>query len=142
MSNLPLFSAVVVAGSHKINHDSEALVAAAYEERSLIHQVVAPAGSALVFTESLLHATGHNRSNRERAIMIAGFGTTYFPWKYMESHRPDFQLDPEFLRNVPASVRHMYESKGYITRQRRYRTLAEQRDELHRDPPKWPYARI
>ena len=49
-SPLPLF-AVVIAGSHKIDHDSAALVAAAYEERSLIHQVVAPAGSALVFTE-------------------------------------------------------------------------------------------
>ena len=29
----------------------------------------------------LLHATGHNRSDRERAIMIAGYGTTYFPWR-------------------------------------------------------------
>ena len=50
--------------------------------------------------------TGQNRSDNERAIMIAGFGTTYFPFKYMESHRPDFELDAEFLRNVPPSVRH------------------------------------
>jgi len=48
--------------------------------------------------------------------MIAGFGTTYFPFKYMESHRPDFELDAEFLRNVPPSVRHLYESSGYISR--------------------------
>jgi hypothetical protein len=92
------------------------VVAAAYEERAMIHQVVAPAGSSLLFTEALLHATGQVRSraltprrtrriktgiqerererervhprpagqvrsDRERAIIIAGYGTTYFPWK-------------------------------------------------------------
>ena len=113
---LLLALAVVVAGSHKIDHDREAIIAAAYEDRSMIHQVVAPRGSALIFTEALLHATGQNRSDNERAIMIAGFGTTHFPFKYMESHRPDFELDAEFLRNVPPSVRHLYESSGYISR--------------------------
>ena len=71
---LLLALAVVVAGSHKIDHDREAIIAAAYEDRSMIHQVVAPRGSALIFTEALLHATGQNRSDNERAIMIAASG--------------------------------------------------------------------
>jgi hypothetical protein len=37
------------------------------------HQVVAPAGSALIFTEALLHATGQIRTDTERCIMIAGY---------------------------------------------------------------------
>ena len=37
----PCTTAVVVAGSHKINHDDEAIVSAAYDDRSMIHQVTA-----------------------------------------------------------------------------------------------------
>ena len=49
---------VVVAGSHKIKAPREEITASAYEDRSLIHQVVAPAGSTLLFGEALIHATG------------------------------------------------------------------------------------
>jgi hypothetical protein len=67
---------VVIAGSHKIVHDDAAIISAAYEgDRSMIHQVIAPAGSSLVFTEALLHATGQITNDSERIIMIAGYGT-------------------------------------------------------------------
>ena len=132
----------VIAGSHKIDHDQEAVIAAAYEDRSLIHQIVAPKGSAVLFTEALIHATGQILSDRERIIMIAGYGTTHFPWKYLESHRPDFELDAAFLAAVPPSVRHLYESKGYISRTPRYRALADSAETRAVPAPSWPYPRF
>ena len=69
---------VCIAGSHKIKAPREQIIACAYEDRSLIHQVVAPAGSTLLFGESLIHATGHIRSDRERAIVIGGYTPTMF----------------------------------------------------------------
>lgn len=68
---------VVIAGSHKIPLPLDDIVACAYEDRSLIHQVVAPAGSTVLFSESLIHATGQIRSNRERAI-ITGYTPPMF----------------------------------------------------------------
>uniref|UniRef100_UPI0025934CE3 ATP-binding cassette domain-containing protein n=1 Tax=uncultured Sulfitobacter sp. TaxID=191468 RepID=UPI0025934CE3 len=43
---------VCIAGSHKIKVSREEIIACAYEDRSLIHQVVAPAGSTLLFGEA------------------------------------------------------------------------------------------
>jgi hypothetical protein len=43
-----------------------------------VHQVIAPAGSTLLFGESLIHATGHIRSDRERVIVIGGYTPTMF----------------------------------------------------------------
>ena len=43
---------VVIAGSHKVKCDRETIIAAAYEDPALIHQVVAPAGSTLLFGEA------------------------------------------------------------------------------------------
>ncbi|NKB70480.1 MAG: hypothetical protein GKR89_25705 [Candidatus Latescibacteria bacterium] len=48
---------VVIAGSHKMDVPTEDIIAAAYADRSLIHQVEAPAGSTLLFSETLIHAT-------------------------------------------------------------------------------------
>ena len=39
---------------------------------SLVHQVVAPAGSTLLFGETLVHATGPITSERERTIITTG----------------------------------------------------------------------
>ena len=69
---------VVIAGSHKIALPMEDIVACAYEDRSLIHQVVAPAGSTVLFAESLIHATGQIRSDRERTIIITGYTPPMF----------------------------------------------------------------
>lgn len=70
---------VVVAGSHKLDLPVEEMVACAYADPSLIHLVVAPAGSTLLFAETLVHATGRIRSERERAIIVCD-GTRLFPY--------------------------------------------------------------
>ena len=132
---------VVVAGSHKIDADDKAIIDAAYADRSLIHQVIAPAGSALLFTEALLHATGEIRSDKERVIIICGYGTTYFPWQFMESHRPDFRLEPDFVASIPEPVRYLYLSKGYIQRSPRHRKLGDPVDAKPREAIAWPAAK-
>lgn len=129
---------VVIPGSHKVDAGVEDIIATAYEDRSLIHQVVAPAGSSLLFTEALIHATGRITSDNERTIIICGYGTTYFPWQFMESHRSDFRFEPDFADSIPEPLRHLYISEGYIQRDYRYRTLSDPVDEAtyHRVP--WP----
>lgn len=69
----------VIAGSHKVHNtvDRQALVAAALEDPShnLVHHVVAPRGSTLVFFESLLHSGGSNitYNGKERVLILASF---------------------------------------------------------------------
>ena len=48
----------MIAGSHKIDPtvDTAEIIEAAIADPSLIHHVVAPAGSTLVFFESTIHA--------------------------------------------------------------------------------------
>ena len=111
---------VVIAGSHKLDVAEVDLIASAYEDRSLIHQVIAPAGSTLLFSETLIHATGQIRSDRERTIIICGYGTTMFP--YWDSDRG---LDPEFLQQIPSHLQTLFLGKAHWTRGPRYRTLAD-----------------
>ena len=89
----------VIAGCHKSTCKEEGIVKAARENPSLIHQVVAPAGSTLLFCETLLHSTGDIRSDRERVIIIAG----YQPWNYRTAMGFDFT--PEFEHLVPESLK-------------------------------------
>jgi ectoine hydroxylase-related dioxygenase (phytanoyl-CoA dioxygenase family) len=113
---------VVIAGSHKIDVPDEDSYAAAYADRSLIHQVIAPAGSTLLFNETLIHATGQIRSDRERAIIIGGFGTTMYP--YWDGGT----LSEEFIAKIPAHLKTLFHGKVHWTRGERYRTLAEPAD--------------
>ncbi len=108
---------VVIAGSHKIDLPVETMIARAYEDRSLIHQVVAPAGSTLLFAETLIHATGQLRSERERAIIITGYGSTLFPYW------GGVALTPGFMAKIPEHLRVLYQGKAHWTRGPRYRTL-------------------
>ncbi|MFM1851229.1 MAG: hypothetical protein RIS54_913 [Verrucomicrobiota bacterium] len=110
---------VVVAGSHKLDLPVEEMVARAYEDRSLIHQVVAPAGSTLLFAETLIHATGQLRSDRERAIIITGYGSTMMPYW------GGAPLTPTFAAAVPEHLRNLYFGKAHWTRGPRYRLLAD-----------------
>jgi len=129
---------VVIAGSHKVDaEDDAAIIAAAYEDRSLIHQVVAPAGSSLLFTESLLHATGQITSDRERIIIICGYNTSYFPWLLMDSPNPEHTLDPEFVARIPAALKHLFVSQGYIQREPRYRKLSDPVDDRPVEKIEW-----
>ena len=90
---------VVIAGSHKMKCPRDEVVACAYEDPSLIHHVVAPAGSTLLFTEALVHATGQRRSDGERAIMIAGYTPTHFQaWAENQPGAAFVERAPERLR--------------------------------------------
>jgi len=110
---------VVIAGSHKINRPVAEMTACAYDDRSLIHQVVAPAGSTLLFSETLVHATGQIRSDRERTIIITGYGSRMFP--YWDGGT----LSPEFIETIPENLQTLFHGKAHWTRGARYRTLAE-----------------
>ena len=71
---------MVIPGSHRMDvgtHELAELVAA---DPSLLHQVIAPPGSTLLFGETLVHCTGPLTSDRERAIITTGYGPTMFPY--------------------------------------------------------------
>ena len=109
---------VVVAGSHKLNLPTSQLVEAAYADRSLIHQVIAPAGSTLLFSETLIHATNQIRSDRERYVIIAGYSARMMPmWSP--------QFDDEFAAKIPEHLQTLLLGKNHWTRAARYRDLSE-----------------
>ena len=111
---------VVIAGSHKIKCPREEIIECAYEDPSLIHQVEAPAGSTLLFTEALIHATGQRRSDGERAIMVAGYTPTQFQaWTYNEPSE-------EFVNTIPGQLRPLISgSGGWNGRKERFRSLRD-----------------
>ena len=70
----------VIAGTHKLQTDvaQEEIIAAALEDPSMIHQVEAPAGSTLLFYESLIHAAGIIKSDKDRLLILGGYMPTMF----------------------------------------------------------------
>lgn len=90
---------VVIAGSHKIKAPQAQLIACAYEDPSLIHQFIAPAGSTLLFAESLIHATGQLRSDKERVIIIGGYTPPMFrAWPGQEPSQGFIDSMPEIYK--------------------------------------------
>lgn len=82
----------VIVGTHKVPQevDRDAIVNAALEDPSLIHQVEAPAGSTLLFYESLMHSSGIIKSDKDRLLILGGYTPPMFqPWKGYD-HDPDF----------------------------------------------------
>lgn len=108
---------VVIAGSHKIRCKREDIIACAYEDRSLIHQVIAPAGSTLLFGEALIHATGQIHSDRERVMVIGGYTPTMFQaWNGQEP-------SPEFVEQIPDPLKPLISGSDKWRWQQRHRTL-------------------
>ena len=90
---------VVIAGSHKLTLSEQEMIAAAYENPALIHRVEAPAGSSLLFAESLIHASGIVSSDRERCIIIGGYTPPMFQvW-------PGQEPSDEFVASLPVELR-------------------------------------
>ena len=131
---------VVVAGSHKIDVSTKGLVKVAYEDRSLIHQVVAPAGSTLLFSEALVHATGQIRSDKERAIIITGYGSTLFP--YWDSGRDTGQLSESFRCQIPQQLKILFEGKASHKRGPRFRLLSMPADARQFELGEWNQRRL
>lgn len=114
---------VVIAGSHKIDVPTQTLIELAYDDPTLIHQVIAPAGSTLLFSETLIHATGRIVSDKERVIIITGYGASMFPyWDYGS-------LSDEFRSQIPEQLKTLLEGEAHWGRGPRYRTLTEAADE-------------
>jgi ectoine hydroxylase-related dioxygenase (phytanoyl-CoA dioxygenase family) len=102
---------VVIAGSHKIDIAPDELIACAYKDRSMIHQVNAPAGSTLLFAEPLIHATGQIRSERERVIIINGYGPSHFPYW------GDGEWSDEFIESIPDNQKILFHGRQNWSRQ-------------------------
>jgi hypothetical protein len=108
---------VVIAGSHKVKAPQEQIIACAYEDPSLIHQVIAPAGSTLLFAESLIHATGQVRSDRERVILIGGYTPPMFrAW-------PGQEPSKEFIDSLPEVFKPLIAGSESWNWKQRYRSL-------------------
>ena len=89
----------VIPGSHKMSWPEPEMIAAAMADPSLIYQAVAPAGSVLLFSESLIHSTTAILSDNERAIIVSGYTPPMFrPWDGNE-------ISPEFIETVPEDIR-------------------------------------
>ncbi len=92
----------VIPGSHKmIDVPLDELIAAAMQDQALIRSVVAPAGSTLVFFESLLHSSGPNRSGRTRSLILGGYTPTMY-----QAHA-GYDPDPSFLAECGARYRRL-----------------------------------
>jgi ectoine hydroxylase-related dioxygenase (phytanoyl-CoA dioxygenase family) len=87
----------VIAGSHKLaGIDRRDLIETAVEDPDrLIHQVVAPAGSTLLFFESLLHSGGLCKSGKTRVFILGGY------WPSMFQPHQGYEPNEEFLQTVP-----------------------------------------
>lgn len=108
---------VVIAGSHKIKAPQAQIIACAYEDPSLIHQVIAPAGSTLLFAESLIHATGQLRSDKERVIIIGGYTPPMFrAW-------PGQEPSQAFVDSLPDIYKPLIGATDSWHWQQRYRSL-------------------
>ena len=110
----------VIAGTHKLPQDipQEEIVAAALEDPSMIHQVIAPAGSTLLFYESLIHAAGIIRSDRDRLLILGGYMPTMFQaWNGQEP-------SAEFVEQTPNHLKPLISGSHKWRWQQRRRTLA------------------
>ena len=91
----------VIAGSHKFDDEAVAdaiALAKADPTHPLVHAVVAPAGSTLLFFESLIHSGGLMRSDRDRVFVVAGYTPTHY--QAWEGYEPA----PELRDRVGADV--------------------------------------
>ena len=102
----------VIAGSHKLDCAEEDIVAASREDPSLVHQVIAPAGSTLFFCETLLHSSGAVRSDRERVVIITGYQPANF-------RAGGVRAGQEFLDTVPEALRTLIGGMQGLPRPRR-----------------------
>jgi len=89
----------VIPGSHRMSWPQKEMIQAAMEDERLIDQIVAPAGSVLLFTESLIHSTTEILSDKERVILVSGYTPT------MLREWPGNEISPEFVETLPEAIR-------------------------------------
>lgn len=109
----------VIAGTHKVPTDipQEAIISAAMEDPSMIHQVEAPAGSTLLFYESLVHAAGIIKSDKDRLLILGGYMPTMFqPWM-------GYDPDPDFAKTLSDEHRALLTGEQKFNWPRKHRDL-------------------
>ena len=107
---------MVIAGSHKLSHlDEIEVIDAAGADTKLIHTVVAPAGSTLLFFEAMIHSAGIIRSEKDRLLIIGGYTPSMF--QAYEGYDPE----PGLLDRIPSEVQPL------LTGSRRYGSLKAER---------------
>ena len=121
---------MVIAGSHKLTHlPVDEIIAATGADRRLIHSVVAPAGSTLLFFESTIHSAGIIQSGRDRLLIIGGYTPALF-----QAHE-GYDPEPGLIDRVPSEVRPLLNGsnryKNWLS-DRRTRTLSQPAEELSR----------
>ncbi len=104
----------VIPGSHRLTWSQEEMIAAALSDDKLIYQVEAPAGSVLLFAESLVHSTTEIRSDTERVILISGYTPP------MVREWPGNEVSPEFIETLPAEMRPLISGSDSWHWKRRY----------------------
>jgi len=75
------------------------MIEAAMADERLIHQIEAPAGSVLLFPESLIHSTTEILSDKERVILVSGYTPT------MVREWMGNEISPEFVETLPEEIR-------------------------------------
>lgn len=111
----------VIAGTHKVPTEVERddIVEAAMEDPSLIHQVEAPAGSTLLFYESLVHAAGIIRSEKDRLLILGGYMPTMFQaWM-------GYDPDPDFVETLSEEHRALLTGEAKFRWPRKTRRLGQ-----------------
>lgn len=111
----------VIAGTHKVPTDvpQEDIVNAVLDDPSMIHQVIAPAGSTLLFYESLIHAAGIIRSGKDRLLILGGYMPTMFQaWN-------GYDPDPDFAQTVSDEHRQLLTGESKFHWPRNPRDLGE-----------------
>eukprot|EP01047_Picozoa_sp_COSAG01_P022311 COSAG01_NODE_1320_length_10740_cov_34.039094_1_plen_160_part_00 len=115
---------VLIKGSHKLDVPTEELAAVAAAHPEMVHTVVAPAGSTLVFGETTIHATGRNSRGRQRIVLSTGYGASHFPyWHDDHTHsaggyRP---MSEAFLASVPREFATLIKGKQSWGRGQKHR---------------------
>jgi hypothetical protein len=89
----------VIPGSHRLSWPQQAIIDAALADDRLVRQIVAPAGSILLFPESLVHSTTAILSDRERVILVSGYTPP------MLREWPGNEISPEFVAALPEAQR-------------------------------------
>jgi hypothetical protein len=110
-----------IAGTHKISPEvsQEEIVGAAIRDPRMIHHVEAPAGSVLLFFESLIHASGIIESDRDRVLILGGYTPPMFQaWS-------GYEADPAFAATVSEGDRSLLTGGAKYGWQRHTRELGK-----------------
>jgi len=91
----------VIPGSHRLSWPDEEIIAAAYADPGLVHQVEARAGTTLLFAESLIHSTTAITSDAERMVLVTGYTPP------MMQVWPGNEVSAEFVASLTPEQRHI-----------------------------------